>query len=604
MKMAMLEPAKDFALSFFAFAGRKAVVAIVLILASAVLEGIGVLFLLPFLELVSGTAPKGSVATATKLMASFGLKSTSAQLIGVLAVFLVLLSFRNVVIWARDVRLMELSLGFVDYWRSRIFHSLAGAPWSTVSALKHAQVQHIVTNDVTRLAQGTHQVLQGTASVALLGVQLMIAFVLSPVFTAFALVFGAAAMRVLAPLTRKARELGENLTQSGREIHSVLGQFLSGIKLAKAQGAEATYVDRFDGRVDHVRYQLIRFIREQTKARLIVQSLGGVMACAIIGLGVLVFSTSGPVLVALIIILARLTGPFLALQQGIQSLSNMLPAFEAVRTLLAQIGAETPNLPNVSVIEQSINTLLDGPVVVEFSDVHFAHEREGDEAGVLNGLTFAIKAGEMIALVGPSGGGKTTLVDILTGLLTPTTGIVYVGGHPLVGLALAAWRRELAYVPQDPLLFEETLRDNMLWANPQKSDAEVWQALEMAGADDLVRSLREGLDTRVGDRGHGLSGGEKQRICLARAFLRRPRMLVLDEATSAIDLQGEQRLLATLRKLAQQMTVLVISHRLSSLRDVDRILVLRGGRIVEEGSWAELSRREGFLKAMMQTSDQ
>jgi ABC-type multidrug transport system fused ATPase/permease subunit len=222
---------------------------------------------------------------------------------------------------------------------------------------------------------------------------------------------------------------------------------------------------------------------------------------------------------------------------------------------------------------------------------------------LLSDLTFTIQSGEMVALVGRSGGGKTTLVDVLTGLLRPTMGSVLVAGLPLMGATLHAWRRVLAYVPQEPMLFEDTLRNNLLWANPYRSDPEIWEALRRVCATDVVGLLPEGLDSRIGERGQGLSGGEKQRMCLARALLRRPKILVLDEATSAVDLVGEQQMLTNLRELTPGMTIVAISHRLSSLQNVDRIMVLQDGRIVEEGRWAELASRDGFLRTMMLRDD-
>src|SRR5262249_14247075 len=156
--------------------------------------------------------------------------------------FLVLLALRGLVIWARDVRLTELSLGFVDHWRKQLFHALGSAPWPDVANVKQARIHHIINTDVARIAMGTQRVMRGGASVALLGVQLVVAFTLSPIFTLFALIFGATILFLLAPLTRRSRLLGERLTRSGGEVHSILGRFLAGMKLAKAQGVEKLYV--------------------------------------------------------------------------------------------------------------------------------------------------------------------------------------------------------------------------------------------------------------------------------------------------------------------------------------------------------------------------
>lgn len=576
----MLEQSKAFARSFYSFAGRRAVIAGGLVLAAGALEGIGILSLIPLLELVLGS-PQSDLATiAIEAMKWLGLRSLQAQLFAAMALFLALLVLRSLAVWNRDVRLRTLSIGFVNYWRSRIFHALAGASWSAIAAQRRTDIEHAITNDVMRIVQGTDYILRAGASLAILIIQLVIALMLSPSLTALVLIFVASTSVLLAPLNRKARKLGESLTSAGRDVHSVLGQFLSGLKLAKTHGAERRYVARFDAKLESVRRQLIGFTREQVRAGFIFQSLSGLIACILIALGLFVFATPVPVLTVILLILARLSGPFLALQQGIQSFSNMLPAFESLREMEINLSEDRPASSSVQMTctGESGSPKADKPLI-EFRDVHFGHA--GQSGKILNGVSLTIHAGQLVALVGPSGAGKTTLVDILVGLLTPTSGAVAIDGKPLAGSVLASWRRDLAYVPQDPFLFDESLRDNLLWVRPQSSKAEIWQALEMAGACHFVHTLENGLEYRVGDRGQALSGGERQRICLARALLRRPRMLILDEATNAVDRELERQLLATLVPLRQRMTILIITHRLPSVPYVDRVFVLKNGRLCE-----------------------
>ncbi len=584
----MLESSRAFARSFYAFAGSRSVVAGGLVLAAAVLEGIGILSLVPLLELVLNSPQSGFASTAIETMQSIGLGSTHEQLIAATTLFLALFVLRGLAIWNRDVRLRALSIGFVNYWRSRLFHALAGASWSAVAAQRHTDIEHAIINDVTRMAQGTDYILRAGASLAILVTQLIIALALSPVLTALVLIFVTLVSLTLMPLIKKARKLGERLTHAGRDVHSVLGQFLSGLKLAKTHGAEQRHVARFDAKLESVGHQLIGFTREQVRAAFIFQSLSGLMACVVIALGLLVFATPIPVLTVILLILARLSGPFLVLQQGIQSFSNMLPAFEALRDMeLSLARDQRPSEPAQATRADESEPPNAGKPLVEFRDVHFGHA--GESGNILRGVSLTIQAGELVALVGPSGAGKTTLVDILVGLLTPSSGIVAIDGERLAGPVLANWRRNIAYVPQDPFLFDGSLRDNLLWAWPESSDADMWRALEMAGAHSFVRALENGLDHRVGERGQALSGGERQRVCLARALLRRPRMLILDEATSAVDVDLERQLLATLEPLRHQMTILIITHRLPNIPYVDRVFVLQSGRVCESEHEAAVS---------------
>ena len=230
-------------------------------------------------------------------------------------------------------------------------------------------------------------------------------------------------------------------------------------------------------------------------------------------------------------------------------------------------------------------TLDDGVAV---RDVSFAYA-----AGtpVLTNVDLDVPAGKITVVTGPSGAGKSTLADILLGLIEPDRGRVSIDGKPLAGPNLRRWRRSVAYVPQDPYLFHDTVRANLRWARPEATEAEMWQALRRAAAADFVAALPHGLDTIVGDRGTRVSGGERQRIALARALLTEPALLLLDEATGQLDAATERRILAGLGALRGQMTVVAIAHRSTLLDVADRIVRLESGRVATAGPRCEPAPR-------------
>jgi ATP-binding cassette subfamily C protein len=216
-------------------------------------------------------------------------------------------------------------------------------------------------------------------------------------------------------------------------------------------------------------------------------------------------------------------------------------------------------------------------------------------------LVLDIKAGEMTAIVGPSGAGKTTIADLLMGLIIPGKGHVLIDDQPLMGERMKAWRDQIGYVPQDTFLFHDTLRTNLLWAKPDVEDEEINQALRFAAAGEFVSGLPKGLDTIVGDRGVLISAGERQRIALARALLRKPSLLILDEATSSLDSENEKRIQNAIETLHSQMTILIMTHRLSAVREADIIHVLEKGQLVESGTWGSLmANRDGRFFALCQ----
>ncbi|GGF14787.1 ABC transporter ATP-binding protein [Youhaiella tibetensis] len=233
-------------------------------------------------------------------------------------------------------------------------------------------------------------------------------------------------------------------------------------------------------------------------------------------------------------------------------------------------------------------TGLRGNIV--YKDVDFSY---GSEDRILRGLNLTVNAGETIALVGPSGAGKTTICSLLPRFYEVTGGSISIDGIDIRDMTQASLRSQIGIVQQDVFLFGTTLRENVAYGKLGASEEEIWAALRLASLDDFVRSLPDGLDTLAGERGVKLSGGQKQRLAIARIFLKNPPILILDEATSALDTATEQAIQAALTELSRGRTTLVVAHRLATIRNADRIVVVNRDGIVEEGSHAQLLDRDG-----------
>jgi subfamily B ATP-binding cassette protein MsbA len=235
------------------------------------------------------------------------------------------------------------------------------------------------------------------------------------------------------------------------------------------------------------------------------------------------------------------------------------------------------------------------------ADIRFRDVWVGYEPGrwALAGLNLCVRRGEVVAIVGPSGAGKSTLVDLLPRFVEPARGAVLVDGVPLARFARGTVRRALGVVGQDVILFNETVRANIAYGDRAgATDAEIRAAARAANAHEFIERLPGGYDTPLGDRGYGLSGGERQRLAIARALLRDPEILVLDEATAALDAEAEREVQEALVRLCAGRTVFVIAHRLSTIARADRVVVLENGRVVEEGTHAELSALDGVFSRM------
>jgi ATP-binding cassette subfamily C protein len=219
-----------------------------------------------------------------------------------------------------------------------------------------------------------------------------------------------------------------------------------------------------------------------------------------------------------------------------------------------------------------------------------AFRYDADRPLVLKDLSLTIAAGRVTAIVGSSGAGKSTVADLVNGLLSPGSGRVLIDGAELTPQAARAWRRHVGYVAQDTVLFHDTVRANLRWANPNASEQEMKEGLSLAAAE-FVFELPQGLDTTVGDRGMLLSHGQRQRIALARALLRKPGLLILDEATSSLDFDNEKRILDAIEQLKGRATVLLIAHRVSAIQRADMIYLIENGSVAESGDWQTLSSR-------------
>jgi len=230
---------------------------------------------------------------------------------------------------------------------------------------------------------------------------------------------------------------------------------------------------------------------------------------------------------------------------------------------------------------------------IAFHNVSYRHP--GADYDALHGVTFKIPKGRTIALIGESGAGKTTLIDLITGICEPTNGRILIDGWDLSKTSLVDWREKLGVVDQDVFLFNASIRENILFSQIDASFEEIVGAAELAGAGDFISRLPERYDTIIGDRGFKLSGGQKQRISLARALLKKPQVLILDEATSALDTVSESIIQKTIEGMHGERTIVVIAHRLSTIDKADWIVVFKGGRIIEEGTKNDLLAKEGYF---------
>ncbi|MEJ2052118.1 MAG: ABC transporter ATP-binding protein, partial [Calditrichota bacterium] len=288
---------------------------------------------------------------------------------------------------------------------------------------------------------------------------------------------------------------------------------------------------------------------------------------------------------------------------GLEPLIRMTDVLADFQVALASAGRLFAMMDRQPVIRDPMNPVAAGSIQpsVSFRDVTFWYPGENGNSGgrpVLEHISFTIHPGERVGLVGPSGAGKTTVVNLLLRFWDPAAGRILLGGHDLLSLSQKIIRSRIALVSQRTHIFDTTIRKNLLIGNPDASEHQVWEAVEKANLRAFIETLPHGLETSAGEMGARLSGGQRQRIAIARAFLKDAPLLVLDEATSNLDTGNERTIQQTLTRLMHDRTTLIIAHRLTTVRDADRILVLKEGHVTQEGTHHELLRRKGTYQRL------
>ena len=612
----------QFARALAAYRPRAVGLALLLLVAASVTEAFGILMLIPILHTVGGGADGegGQGAAAGVLEGVAGALGVELTLPAALGAFVGLTVARSVIVGQRDVLLPKIRLGFVDDLRGRLHQAVAGARWQFLAGQRRSDFQHILTGEVPRVRQATLSFLYAVTAAVLLGVQLGIAFLISPAVSGAALGAGAALLLLTRPLVRRSQDLGAQVVGVNRTVFSHVMDFVTGLKLAKVQAREQAYVNRFGDALEDARRRQTASDTATAMSQMVL-SVGGALALA----GLAWFAIEGarltlPELAVVTLVFARVMTAFTSLQRNGQLFANLAPSYGyALRALAelrgaAEVGAGDDGILRPAQDERLLDSrdeclggggvCSDGVgagwgdgdgrgVGVSVRGVWFSYGDGRGGAAALSGVSLDLRAGEITAIAGPSGAGKSTLADVLLGLLEPSAGAVLVDGVAVDDANRRRWRRSCGYVPQDPYLFHDTIRANLVWARPEAADDALWRALELAAAADFVAGLPLGLDTVVGDRGSRLSGGERQRIALARALAAEPALLVLDEATSQLDADNERLIVQTLRSLRGRVTVVAVAHREAVLAAADRVVTLDAGRVVDGGAGAALAGGDG-----------
>jgi ATP-binding cassette, subfamily C, bacterial len=566
---------------------------VVLMTLTSLTEGLGVALLFPILQVAGfNMANQGHVGHYTGEVQAFlehsGLRP-SLWLATMLMVFMLLMALRSLFSRAQTVGTLKTVLKYEIALSQQLYEAIINADWPFLVRRRSSDFMHVLTAELARVATATYQFVGFLSSSTLILVYCALAFKLSAGTTLMVLVAGTALLLVSRGWMRTIHESGMALSESMRAIYSVVTEHLQSLKAIKMYDAQTADLEMFGSLENAALEENLRVAKNQAAASFWFESGSLLVLGAVIFVSLRILRVGPASILLLLAVFTRLMPRLASGGSQLQSFLSDLPAFENVTRVTGECREHAESSSGSSTPPALTRDL-------RLDSVCFAYEAQ--RPLVLDQVSITIKAGQITAVAGPSGAGKSTIADLVNGLLTPDEGSVLIDDVVLAPENERAWRRQVGYVAQDTVLFHGTVRANLLWAQPAASGSDLEEALHMAAAE-FAFDLPRGLDTTVGDRGVLLSNGQRQRIALARALLRKPSLLILDEATNSLDLENEQRILDAIEQLKQHTTILMIAHRASAIRRADMIYVIEQGRVVESGDWCTLSSQSSSRAGLL-----
>jgi len=546
---------------------RSALFALLLVL-SSLTEGIGLVLLVPLLGALQDSQidAGGIVGSIVNGLSAVGIPIT---LVGLLGVFLALNIIRALVVYGQTIVSERFRLEMLDDLRTKSFNATLEARWEWLTTQKRSDMSNLLITEINRLGTALLFSVRFVVTIFSILAYLVVAFSLSWPLTLVALIMGGVLFFAMRRQHSLAHQQGKLLSEANGEVQQTIEEGLAGLKLVKILRRENRQSDFMMGIRGVLRKRMLQFTHLNAAMALVFQTLVAVFMVVLLYFGVTSFDLSLATLLILILIFSRLSPRIREVQSQINQILHSDAVLKNYLQLMRDAGAER---------EESLSQNSKAPIKftdkIKLSNVSFNYRTRGVPS--LTGIEMEIPCRKTTAIMGASGSGKSTLADLIMGLLTPSSGSIAVDGVPLTEENRLIWRKSIAYMPQDVFLFHDTIRNNLLWADSEASNEDLHKALKFASAE-FVFDLPEKMETIVGDAGQRLSGGEKQRIALARAILQKPQLLILDEATSALDVENEMRIRDTINKLHDNLTLIIIGHRLPTLENADQLIVLEAG---------------------------
>jgi len=567
----------------FGFSKYKSHIAILAVLGllAGMFEGVGVNALIPLFSFVVGNGSTGDDIISKSIGKVFQFSHVPFSLKYLLIFMCLLFILRAVVSIASGYIKARITTDYSEKTRSNLFAKTLKTKWSYLLTQKMGHLQTVLMTNVFNTEVLLSHISGVVIIVSSLVVYLFIAINISMSTTLFTIAVAGVFFAVFKPLMYNTKLANNEIESINRTIAHFVNENILGMKTVKVMLADNEVIGIGKGYFRSLknlasRINFLRIIPDS-----LMQPFGVIFIMVIFSFSYKLPGFNIASFAAVVYLIQRIFLYFQQLQASAQTINDTTPY---LRTLIKfEQEADSFEEKYHGTEKFSFNKEL------EFKNVSFSYH---NDKPILGGLSFKINQGEMVGLIGPSGAGKTTIVDLILQLFEPTGGKILVDGRDILDTDLHLWRENIGYVSQDIFLLNDTIENNIRFYNSDLKESEIIEAAKMANIYDFVKGLKDSFNTVIGDRGIMLSVGQRQRIIIARVLSRKPQLLILDEATSALDNESEAQIQKIIENLKGKMTVLVIAHRLSTIISAHKLLVLDGGKIIEEGKPEELLKNK------------
>ena len=581
-------------LAYFKFvrtSRRKLALVIVLSVTGAVFQGASVGLLLPALEVAENPGVQGGSGVMwDTLQATYGLVAIPVTLLSLLIGVLLLIVIGQSLIYAQKHLSAAMSEGFVASLRHHAFDTFMRTDLSFHQGTRTGTLTNTLTQDLQRTGGAFDGLLECLTRSVLLIMFITTLFLVSWSTSLIAIAIVLIAALMIQHLVQLSKRIGKQMVETHKEFHGFALERIDSTRLVKVSNAQEQEVGKFEDIVGKVASVRTLHMRRGAQIRLLLEpslAAGGITATYI---GLTYFNMSLAEMATFLYVLVRIVPEAHALNRSRFNVAGYINHFDNAMNLIGEAERQTT-------IKGGTRPFPGLRESIVFENASFSYN---GSAPVFHEINLTVEAKRVTAIIGPSGVGKSTLLDQIIRLLDPTSGRVLLDGVDVKEYDLISLRKGIALVSQEVTLFNDTVLGNIRYTHPEASEDEVIAAAIQANAHSFIQALPQGYHTLLGPRGMTISGGERQRIGLARALLPKPSVILLDEVTSNLDAESERLIQESLFQAAQDRTVIVVTHRLSTIQRADKIVVLDQGQIVEEGSPQALAEGQGLFRRHLQ----